>query len=473
MAQRRGQCRGRGADCRRLEIGEPVGGGVDRQDGRWRGRPACILAARHLDDIEVRGGVAETIGQRTVPGTPGPRVVAADQQARQVVFARIIDQRGDRILRRARRGGGAERAGQFQGAHDALAPGFRVRGAAGGLDMDRVPGRLQAAGEAGAGAHQPFRTRAGADADQQRIARLPHRLRRNLAAVGQHLLIDAVGGAAQCQLAQRDQVALAEKVADRPLSLQRQVDLAFLEALQQLVGRQVHEHHLVGGVEDMVRHRFPDADAGDAADHVVERFEVLHIHGGIDVDAGLEQLVHILPALRVAGAGDVRMRQFVHQDQGGLSGQRGVEVEFLQHLAAIGNLARRQAFEADGERLGLLAAVGFDHADDDIDAQLFLPLRGGEHRIGLADAGRGAEEDFQLAARGAGFLFLHADEEGVGIGTGIACHVCPASSARFSLSTLIRGSPRIPRSRPSVWRAIACRTSAASIPRALATRSAW
>ena len=45
--------------------------------------------------------------------------------------------------------------------------------------------------------------------------------------------------------------------------------------------------------------------AGDAADHVVQAFEVLDVEGGPDVDAGGEQLFHVLPALRMPRPRDV------------------------------------------------------------------------------------------------------------------------------------------------------------------------
>ena len=63
-------------------------------------------------------------------------------------------------------------------------------------------------------------------------------------AVAAHLRIDAVGGAAQREFAQREQVALAEEVSDRALRLFGKIDLAILEALQQVVGRQIDEHRL-------------------------------------------------------------------------------------------------------------------------------------------------------------------------------------------------------------------------------------
>ena len=49
-------------------------------------------------------------------------------------------------------------------------------------------------------------------------------------------------------------------------------------------------------------------------------------------------------------------------------------------------------------RLGVLAAVRFDEADDDVDALLLQTPRAFEHGEGLADARRHAEIDLEAAA---------------------------------------------------------------------------
>ena len=76
----------------------------------------------------------------------------------------------------------------------------------------------------------------------------------------------------------------------------------------------------------------------------------------------------------------------------GLRAENGVEVHLGERVALIGNNPARDDFEPLKKRLGLLAAMRLDNADDDIDALgLFCP-RHGQHFIGLADAGRGAEK---------------------------------------------------------------------------------
>ena len=66
----------------------------------------------------------------------------------------------------------------------------------------------------------------------------------------EQLLVDPLGGAAQRQLAQRRQVGGREEMLERPLGLLRDVDLAFLEPLDQIVGREIDQLDGVGAIED-------------------------------------------------------------------------------------------------------------------------------------------------------------------------------------------------------------------------------
>ena len=72
----------------------------------------------------------------------------------------------------------------------------------------------------------------------------------------------------------------------RPLGLLGNIDLAFLEALDQVVGRQVDQLDGVGAVENRIRHGLAHAHVRDLRDHVVQAFDVLDVDRGIDVDAG-------------------------------------------------------------------------------------------------------------------------------------------------------------------------------------------
>ncbi len=57
----------------------------------------------------------------------------------------------------------------------------------------------------------------------------------------------------------------------------------------------------------------------------------------------------------------------------------------------------RQDLEPLEQRAGLGAPMRLDEADDDVDALVLEAARALQHRVGLADAGRGAEEHLQPA----------------------------------------------------------------------------
>ena len=110
--------------------------------------------------------------------------------------------------------------------------------------------------------------------------------------------------------------------------------------------------------------------------------------GGVDIDAGTQQFVDVLPALGMARAGHVGVRQFVDQDHAGLALQCGIQVELGQLAIAIRHHAHGQAREAGKLGLGLGAAMGLDHSGDHVRALRDQRLGGFQHGEGLADPGR-------------------------------------------------------------------------------------
>src|SRR5882672_6154844 len=231
--------------------------------------------------------------------------------------------------------------------------------------------------------------------------------------------VDAVGRGAQRQLAQRDEVALAEEILDRVARLLGDVHLARLQPLEQHVGRRVDHHHLVCALEYAVGDGFLHAHAGDPGDDVVQALDVLHVDRGVDGDAGLEQLLDVLPALgmprpRLALEG-VAVRELVDEQDLRLARERGVEVEVAQRGAAVSDVPVRQPLESLEQRLGLGAAVRLDVADDDVHASRLERARVFQHGVGLADARGRPEEHLQLAALRLRFLALHPGEQGIGV----------------------------------------------------------
>lgn len=84
------------------------------------------------------------------------------------------------------------------------------------------------------------------------------------------------------------------------------------QARQKVGGLQIDDLHLVSRVKDLVRDALRGGEAGDGGDHIAQAFQLLHIHGGIDVNARAKQLGNILVALGVAGSLIVGVGQLIH-----------------------------------------------------------------------------------------------------------------------------------------------------------------
>src|SRR5262245_52788881 len=98
--------------------------------------------------------------------------------------------------------------------------------------------------------------------------------------------------------------------------------------------------------------------------------------------------------------GGVRMRELVDDAHLRLSREDGVDVHFLQHDAAVFDLALGNDLEIADLRVGLRASVGFDEADDNVDALAPEGMGILEHRVGLANARGSANIDTQPRALG-------------------------------------------------------------------------
>ena len=265
------------------------------------------------------------------------------------------------------------------------------------LDRHRGPGRIESGRELARAPDDALRNLVRADAGEQALGRRPGSFDRLLAQIVDHLVVDPLGGAAQRQLAQRRQIAGGEETLGRPSGRLRHIDLALVQALDELVGGQIDQNDVGGLLQHPVGNGLAHNDAGNARDNVGEALEMLDVERGPDIDAGVEQLLDVLPALGMPAVGSVGVSELVDDDQLGLARQRRVEIEFLDRAATVLDRAPRQDFKPMNERARLGAAVGLDQADDDIDPLVLEAARVLQHRVGLADAGRGAEEHLQPA----------------------------------------------------------------------------
>jgi hypothetical protein len=229
---------------------------------------------------------------------PASLAAGAEHDLRGVLGARELHQRGGDVGARELVVGAAELLQQNALGHEGVArrgaqtvcrpdvnadeftagPGCHARGAA---------NDVLAAGRAG-------------DCDQHPLTGLPRPGDPVGFTVGRERFVDAVCYPHQGQLAQRAEVSFTEVVGERGVDLLGRIDVAVRHTPTDRLWRHVDEFDLVGSAYDRVGDRLALFDPGDFLDHVVHRLEVLDVQCGDHVDAGVEELVDVLPPLLVA-----------------------------------------------------------------------------------------------------------------------------------------------------------------------------
>ncbi|EPJ41365.1 putative Sensor protein KdpD [Streptomyces afghaniensis 772] len=263
-------------------------------------------------------------------------------------------------------------------------------------------------------------------ADHDPLARAPDPRHPVVAAVLGEVGVDPVGHPEQRQLAQGGQVAGAEVVRQGRVDLVGCVDVAVRHPPPQRLGRHVDQLDLAGPPYDLVRHGLLLPHTGDRLDDVAEGLQVLDVDGRDDVDACREQFLHVLPALGVAGAGDVRVCEFVHQGDLRAAGEDGVEVHLREDAAPVLQLPARHLLQPVQHQLGAGPAVVLDEGDHAVGAPLDAAVRLGQHRVRLADARCRTEVDPKVAACHGPIVFRSAACAASSLRPGRAAHWCRA-----------------------------------------------
>jgi hypothetical protein len=173
-----------------------------------------------------------------------------------------------------------------------------------------------------------------------------------------------------------------------------------LEALDEIVGRQVDDLDIVGAVDDRIRNGLAHADTGDLRDDVVQALEMLDVERRVDVDAARQQFLDVEIALGMAAAGRVGMGELVDEDERGAPRQDRIEVHLVEGAALVVDErgAGRSRSPSSSACVSLRPWVSTTPITTSTPS-VWLRASGGQHLVGLADAGRRAEEDLQ-APRG-------------------------------------------------------------------------
>ena len=262
------------------------------------------------------------------------------------------------------------------------------------VHADQAP--PQAPGDARRPAHELLAAGGAGDGHDHALPGLPRIGDAVRLHVALQALLDPIGDPQQGQLPQGGEVAGPEVVRQGGVDPLGRVDVAVGHAAPKCLRAHVDELDLVGAAHDLVGHRLALLHAGDPLDDVVQALEVLDVHRGDDVDAGVEEVVDVLPALLVTAAGHVGVGELVDERHGGLAGQDGIDVHLLEGGAPVVEAAARHDFEVAELGLRPGPAVGLDETDHDIGAALVTAPALVEHGERLAHPGRGAEVHAQL-----------------------------------------------------------------------------
>ncbi|MNQ39967.1 hypothetical protein D3C85_536060 [compost metagenome] len=458
-------------------------GGADRIAAPAAGQAQTRLPQRLLLQIDPVGDdvnrdaarLAQQFRRQRPPQPFGQAAVAplGQDDLGDVVLMGVIHDGAHHVVAAEDHRPPAQLLGQLQRVGQLARRTHAVPRARGSVDVGHGPGRVHHhVRQPPTGADQGRGHGVAGDQHQNPLARRPRPRHPLLAQSGHQLIIHRLGRAAQGQLAQGRQVLdLEEVVRGQPRRLGH-IDLALGQTLAQFLRGDVHQFDVVGARQGAVRHAFTLPDAGDAQHHVRQAFQVLDVQRGPDVDPGVQDLLHVLPALGMARAGGVGVGVFVDQQQAGAARHGAVQVELQQGPVAIGDGAAGHDLQPAQQAHGLLAAVGLDHADDDVVALGFAAAGGAQHLIGLADAGRHAQKNLQPPTLSRGGRGLGRREDGGRHQPSAAGRGKRASSAILVSSTLTRGCPSTPNVRPSTCCSITLLTSCTATPRAWAMRAA-
>ena len=266
------------------------------------------------------------------------------------------------------------------------------------LDAHHRPRHTTAFGDTAAGAHEVLRLSPPVDGDHHMA------LNGKVAQPARHarlaqIHVDVLRDRLHREFAERRQVGRREKRLQRLGRLFGKIDLALIEPFDQFARRQVHQPDVAQPDKHRVRHGLADPYAGYLVDHIVQAFQVLDIDGGVDVDAGVEQLIDVLPATFMATARRIAVSQFVHESHRRPASQQGVEIHLLEQASLVFDPPSRDQGQAVNQRLRFASSMRLDDTNDDIRALTMQLACSGQHGVGLADSRRRTEKHREPARR--------------------------------------------------------------------------
>ena len=231
----------------------------------------------------------------------------------------------------------------------------------------------------------------------------------------------------QCDLPQCRQIIPDKKVIQRTGSLLLLIDFSFPQTLDQIVRLNIHQLHLIGRVKYRIRNTLAHRYLCNGGHQVVQRFQMLHIDGGVYIDSGPQQLLNILIPFEVAASCGIAVCQLVHQNQLWVPFQCSIQVKLPKVDAAVFHLPGGQLFQSFQQSQCVRTGVSFDIANYHIYSLSLCQMRCLKHGKCFTDSSCIAEENLQPPCPGHLLPWIF--------------HACPSTSfirvsnySRFSLA---------------------------------------
>ena len=200
-------------------------------------------------------------------------------------------------------------------------------------------------GHASAACNQVARFRISTDAYGDSLGELPVSAQLLLRHVIVQCAIHCTRHSLQRHLAQRNQIATPEEVAQSSVDALLGINIAAAHAVHQRLGRQVAQHNLVSAVEHPVWHGLAHGDAGQALHARRNTLHMLNVQRREHIDLGLQNLQHILEALRVRTAFNIGVRQLVDQHHLGMARHDRIYIHLIKQRALVLDLLSRNLLQ--------------------------------------------------------------------------------------------------------------------------------
>ena len=184
-------------------------------------------------------------------------------------------------------------------------------------------------------------------------------------------------------------------------------------AIHAQVGRRVDDDDFVGLADEAERNRLGNVLAGDALHLLAALLNVLKIHRSDDIDSGGEQLLDVLPALRMRTAGRIVPGQAIDQTYRRTAAQDGFHI----HRGHAFGIAERDDFQGLEKRFYFRRSFGLHRAHDHVLSAALAAPSFVEHPERLADPRAITQENFEAALMGILFFFLALPEKLLRVGS--------------------------------------------------------